>query len=61
MTGQLERRTFVAEVPRDLMAAVDLRDEELRMAQFRYSRTVMAGSRADFRVIEEPIHENQHD
>lgn len=49
MTGQLERRTFVAEVPRDLMAAVDLRDEELRLASFRYSAGFLAGGRADFR------------
>lgn len=56
-----ETRTTYAEVDPRLMPLLDRRDEDLRLAQFRYSRTVMAGSRADFRVIEEPIHENQHD
>jgi hypothetical protein len=59
MTGQLERRTFVAEVPLHLRHLVDLKDDGLREAQFRYSRTVMAGSRADFRVIDDPIHETE--
>lgn len=52
MTGQLERRTFVAEVPRDLMAAVDLRDEELRLAQFLYSRTVRSGDKPSFYYVQ---------
>lgn len=59
MTGQLERRTFVAEVPMQLRRLVDLKDDALRLAQFRYSRTVMAGQRADWRLIDEPTHETE--
>lgn len=59
MTGQHECRTFVAEVPLHLRRLVDLKDDALREAQFRYSRTFLAGMRADFRLIEEPIHETE--
>lgn len=55
-----ERRTTIPDIPPDLLAILDRRDEQLRLAQFAYSRTVMAGSRADFRLIDEPTHENEH-
>lgn len=54
-----DRRTVTADIPADLMGSVDFRSEELRLASFRYSRTVMAGERANFRLIEdEPIHQD---
>lgn len=53
-----ESRTTIPDIPPDLLAILDRRDEELRLAQFRYSAQVMAGSRADFRLIDEPFHEN---
>lgn len=53
-------RVTVPAIPADLAGRVDLRDEDLRLAQFRYSRTVMAGSRCDWRLIEDtPIHETE--
>jgi hypothetical protein len=54
-----ERRTVVAETPADLKAREDRMDEELRLAAFRYSATVMAGSRPSFRLIEKPQQEQQ--
>jgi hypothetical protein len=54
-----ETRTVIAETPSDLKAREDRRDEELRLASFRYSETVMAGSRASFRLIEKPQQEQQ--
>lgn len=47
-----ETRTFIAETPSDLKAREDRRDEELRLAAFRYSATVMAGSKPSFRLID---------
>lgn len=55
-----ETRTVLARIDPDLMPLADFRDEGLRLAQFKYSRTVLAGSRADWRLIEdEPTHETQ--
>jgi hypothetical protein len=54
-----ETRTTYAEVDPRLMPLLDRRDEDLRLAQFRYSRTVMAGQRADWRLIDEPTHETE--
>lgn len=54
-----ETRTTIPDIPPDLLAILDRRDESLRLAQFRYSSQVMAGQRADFRLIDEPIHENE--
>jgi hypothetical protein len=56
-----ESRTVIPSVDPMTLRSMDFRSEELRLAQFRYSRTVMAGSRADWRMIDEPDHENQHD
>lgn len=47
-----ETRTFIAETPSDLKVREDRRDEELRLASFAYSATVMAGSKPSFRFIE---------
>lgn len=44
-----EARTTIPQVPADLLHKLDLRDEELRKAQFIYSSTVVAGQRCDFR------------
>lgn len=54
-----ETRTFIAETPSDLKAREDRRDEELRIASFAYSSTVVAGSRPSFRFIEKPQQEQQ--
>lgn len=54
-----ERRTTIPDIPPDLLAILDRRDESLRLAQFAYSRTVMAGSKPSFRLIDEPTHENE--
>ena len=54
-----DRRTVLARIAPDLMPLADFREESLRLAQFRYSRTVMAGERANFRLIEdEPTHQD---
>lgn len=54
-----ETRTVVAQVAQDLRACLDLRDEGLRLAQFAYSATVMAGSKPSFRYLEDtPIHQD---
>lgn len=44
-----DRRTVTADIPADLMGAIDRRDESLRLAAFRYSAQVVAGQRCDFR------------
>lgn len=54
-----ETRTFIAETPSDLKVREDRRDEELRLASFAYSRTVVAGSRPSFRFIERSQQEQQ--
>lgn len=54
-----ERRTVVAETPPDLKDREDRRDEELRLAAFRYSATVMAGQRPSFRYELKPQQEQQ--
>jgi hypothetical protein len=46
------RRIVIPETPPDLRRMEDRRDEELRLAQFRYSETVLAGQRCDFRSVE---------
>ena len=46
-----DRRTVYADIPADLIP--DQRSEELRLASFRYSETVMAGSSPSFRFIDE--------
>lgn len=52
-----DRRVTVAEVPADLLTLCDRRSEELRLAQFAYSATVLAGDSADFRYMDGPHHE----
>jgi D-Tyr-tRNAtyr deacylase len=52
-----ESRTFIPQVDPMTLKVMDFRDERLRLAQFRYSSTVMAGSKPSFRFIDEPIHE----
>lgn len=54
-----ETRTFIAETPSDLKIREDRRDEELRLASFAYSRTVVAGSRPSFRYELKPQQEQQ--
>ena len=44
-----ERRTTIPDIPPDLLAILDRRDEKLRLAQFRYSAQVVAGQLCDFR------------
>lgn len=56
-----ETRTTIATVDPMTRRVMDMRDEELRLAQFKYSRTVMAGSRADWRMIDGPVHDAEHD
>jgi hypothetical protein len=43
----------MAEIPEDLRRMADARSETLRLASFRYSETVMAGSSPSFRFIDE--------
>jgi hypothetical protein len=51
-------RVTIPEVDPALRGLAEFRDEELRLASFRYSRTVLAGTKASFRFIEDtPIHE----
>jgi hypothetical protein len=45
-----DRRVTYADIPADLIP--DQRSEELRLASFRYSETVMAGQRCDFRQMQ---------
>lgn len=54
-----ETRTVIAATPSDLKAREDRRDEELRLASFAYSRTVVAGSRPSFRYDLKPQQEQQ--
>lgn len=53
-----ERRIVIPETAPDLKAREDRRDEELRIASFAYSSTVVAGSRPSFRFIEK-AHQEQ--
>lgn len=53
-----ETRTTIPEIPADLQRKMDLRDEDLRKAQFLYSSTVVAGQRCDFRNLNQDHHEN---
>jgi hypothetical protein len=52
-----ETRTTIPEIPADLQRKMDLRDEELRKAQFAYSSTVVAGSKPSFRFIDSITHD----
>jgi hypothetical protein len=55
-----ERRVTIPTVDPMTLRAMGFRDEELRLAQFKYSATVLAGSRANFRLIEdEPTHQER--
>lgn len=54
-----ERRIVITETAPDLKAREDRRDEELRIASFAYSRTVLAGSRPSFRYELKPQQEQQ--
>ena len=54
-----DRRVTVETPPADLMGSLDQRSEALRLAAFRYSATVMAGMRADYRLIDEPTHQER--
>lgn len=54
-----DRRTVIAEVPPCFRGRLDLRDEELRQAQFAYSQTVVAGQRCDFRLTNQTHTEKQ--
>lgn len=55
-----DRRTVTADIPADLMGAIDRRDESLRLAAFRYSAQVVAGSRPSFRYLDDPNHQDMH-
>jgi D-Tyr-tRNAtyr deacylase len=52
-----ETRTVIPQVDPMTLRVMDFRDERLRLAQFTYSATVLAGSKPSFRFIDEPIHE----
>lgn len=52
-----ETRTTIPDIPPDLMAILDRRDESLRLAQFAYSQTVRCGMKPSFRYVE-TTHEN---
>lgn len=55
-----ESRTVIPKVDPITRRVMDFKDEELRLAQFRYSRTVMAGDRANFRLIQDtPTHQER--
>lgn len=55
-----ESRTVIPQVDPMTRRVMDMRCEELRLAQFRYSRTVMAGDRANFRLIQDtPTHQER--
>jgi D-Tyr-tRNAtyr deacylase len=56
-----ETRTFIPHVDPMTLRVMDFRDERLRLAQFRYSATVMAGSKPSFRFIDEPYSESDHE
>lgn len=56
----VETRTTIPTVDPMTLRMMDFRDEELRLAQFRYSAQVVAGQRCDFRVIDGPTHEDEH-
>jgi D-Tyr-tRNAtyr deacylase len=52
-----ETRTVIPQVDPMTLKVMDFRDERLRLAQFAYSATVMAGTKPSFRFIDEPMHE----
>jgi D-Tyr-tRNAtyr deacylase len=41
------------------LKVMDMRDESLRLAQFRYSAQVVAGSKPSFRYLDEPTHQER--
>lgn len=53
-----ETRTTIPDIPPDLLACMDRRDESLRLAQFVYSQTVRSGMKPSFRYVE-TTHENE--
>lgn len=54
-----ESRTVIPSVDPMTLKAMDFRDESLRLAQFRYSAQVVAGSKPSFRYIQEPTHQER--
>lgn len=54
-----ERRTTIPDIPPDLLAILDRRDEALRLAQFAYSALVRSGMKPSFRYVE-TTHENEN-
>lgn len=48
-----ETRTVVAQVAQDLRACLDLRDEDLRLASFLYSKSVRFGDKPSFRYMQD--------
>lgn len=54
-----DRRTTIPTVDPMTLRVMDFRDEELRLAQFRYSAEVVAGSKPSFRYIDEPTHQER--
>lgn len=58
--GSAETRTVLARIDPDLMPLADFHDESLRLAAFRYSAQVVAGSKPSFRYLEDTTtHETQ--
>lgn len=53
-----ESRTVIPQVDPMTLRVMDFRDEELRLAQFRYSSQVVAGSKPSFRYLDEPTHQD---
>jgi D-Tyr-tRNAtyr deacylase len=54
-----DRRTVIPSVDPMTRRAMDMRCEELRLAQFRYSAQVVAGSKPSFRYLDEPTHQER--
>ena len=54
-----ESRTVIPSVDPMTLRSMDFRDEELRLAQFRYSQTVRSGDKPSFRYVQTNHQERQ--
>jgi hypothetical protein len=57
--ANIETRTVIPSVDPMTLRSMDFRSEELRLAQFRYSAQVVAGSKPSFRYLDEPTHQER--
>lgn len=53
-----DRRTVIPSVDPMTLRILDRRDEELRLAQFRYSALVRSGDKPSFRYVQ-PTHQER--